>query len=129
MKIILYDGDCGFCNRCIRFLWKRDQDGQLHYTSIQSATGGEILKRHGIDPPELDTMFFVDGGDLYSRSEAALRALSLLPGHSQVKNLLRIPKGTRDLLYKLVAKYRLQLGRNSSVCELPPTEVRARFLD
>ena len=36
VPIVLYDGDCGFCNRSVAFVVKRDKTKTIHFAAIQS---------------------------------------------------------------------------------------------
>lgn len=129
MKVILYDGECGFCAASIRFVWKRDRAAQFHFASIQSEAGARILREHGVDHPKLDTFYFLDDDTLFERSGAALRACGHLPRYRFPARLgLLVPRPLRDWCYDLVARNRHRILRKDQ-CELPPPEVRARFLD
>lgn len=129
MKVILYDGECGLCAASLRFVWKRDRAGVFHFATLQSEKGQELLKDHGKDPEYRDSMILLDGDMIYDRSEAALRIARELPRFGALAGLARlVPRFFRDLIYNAIARRRHRLGRSDS-CELPPPEVRARFLD
>lgn len=129
MKVVLYDGECGFCNAAIQFVWKRDRDGLISYAAIQSKAGRELLREKGIAEPLLDTMYYLDGDKLHERSEAALRVGQELPRYQLLASLgLLVPRPIRNWVYDRVASNRSKLMK-ASACESPPEEVRARFLD
>src|SRR4029077_2192992 len=69
--ILLYDGVCGLCNRLVQFSLKRDARRCLHFASLQSDFAARILKRHALDPRDLDTVYFVED---YGRPEERLSA-------------------------------------------------------
>ena len=54
--IVLFDGVCNFCNRSVNFVIKRDKRRYFRFAPLQTAKGGEIARRHGIDPELLDTL-------------------------------------------------------------------------
>lgn len=129
MKVILYDGECGFCASSVRFVWKRDREGIFHFAPIQSERGAALLRDHGVPDPKLDTFYLLDGDRLDDRSEAALRVCRQLPRYRLLANLgLLVPRFLRDRVYDFIAKNRRRLSRHAT-CELPPPEVRNRFLD
>jgi predicted DCC family thiol-disulfide oxidoreductase YuxK len=33
--ILLYDGDCGFCNKSIQFFLSREKNNQMHFDALQ----------------------------------------------------------------------------------------------
>ncbi len=47
-SILIYDGLCGFCNRTVRWLLKRDKANQFRFAPQQSRWAEETLLRHGI---------------------------------------------------------------------------------
>jgi predicted DCC family thiol-disulfide oxidoreductase YuxK len=133
--IILYDGVCGLCNRLNRFVLARDPTGRFRFAALQSPLAGEILGRHGRDPPDLDTLYHVlaptrPDERLLTKSDAVLWILRELGGAWRVTGALRVvPKGVRDLGYDIVARARYRLFGRYASCPLPDPRHRARFLD
>ena len=134
--ILLYDGVCGLCNRLVQFSLKRDADQRLRFASLQSNFAGEMLQRHGFDPRDLDTVYFVDNCGrpderLGSRSDAVISLLRLIGGSWTVAAaLLRIiPKSIRDWGYGIIARNRYRIFGKSDSCPLPAAKYRDRFLD
>jgi len=77
--IILYDGVCGLCNSLVQFLLKHDEGGRLRFASLQSDFAEKVLRRHGFDAKDLDTLHVVENYDqpnerVLQRSDAILRA-------------------------------------------------------
>src|SRR6266542_3979875 len=70
--IILFDGVCNFCNRSVNFVIKHDRRGYFRFAPLQTAKGGEIARRHGIDPEQLDTFVLVENSLANRRSPPAL---------------------------------------------------------
>ena len=129
MMVILYDGECSFCSATIQFILKRDRQGIFHFASIQSKAGRRLLRDHGVDEPDLDTMFLLEDGHLSERSTAALRIGTRLPRYGLLAALgLWVPRFLRDWCYRLVARNRDWL-RDRESCLLPTEEQRARFHD
>ncbi len=129
MKVILYDGECGFCAASIRFVWKRDRAGLFHFAAIQSPKGRSLLREHGVEQPRLDTFYLLDGERLHERSEAGLRVCRELPRFRIVASLgLLVPRFIRDRVYNVIARNRHRIETGDQ-CEIPPEEVRKRFID
>ncbi|HKG61170.1 MAG TPA: thiol-disulfide oxidoreductase DCC family protein [Pyrinomonadaceae bacterium] len=134
--IILYDGVCGLCNRLIQFLLKHDKEGRLRFASLQSEFAEKVLGRHGCDPKDLDTVHVVENYDqaderVLQRSDAILRAGRELGGFwgaaSSVAKV--VPRGLRDVVYRLVATNRYRVFGKYDSCMLPDPKQRSRFLD
>ncbi len=136
--ILLYDGDCGFCARSVRFVLSREgRDRSLRFATLQGSVGAAARQAR----PELariDSVLWIepgaDGGiaRVLVRSDAALRTLAYLGGGWRVLAALGrlAPRGLRDAVYDLIARHRLRLaGRADPSCLLPTPEQRARFVD
>ena len=134
--IILYDGVCGLCNRLVQFLLKHDREGRLRFASLQSDFAAKVLGRHGIDPKDLDTVHVIVNYDqpderVLQRSDAILRAGRELGGFWGASSSIArvVPRGLRDVVYKLVATNRYRMFGKYDTCMLPDPSQRSRFLD
>lgn len=132
--VLVYDGDCGFCDRSIRRVLARDSNGALHFAARDSNYGRALLARH----PKLvdvDSLLWVEpefGGreEIFTRFDAVMRTARYLGGMSRLLELARIiPAPLRDAGYRLVARHRHRLGHQDAACRIPTETERARFLD
>jgi predicted DCC family thiol-disulfide oxidoreductase YuxK len=133
--VLLYDGQCGFCNKSVQHILKHDKRKTMMFAALQSDYGMSIMTRH----PELkgvDSLVFVEPLEfayleqVFVRSDAALRVAEYLgwPWKLALAAYI-IPRRLRDYLYDQFAKRRYRwFGRYDS-CLLPAPEVRNRFLD
>jgi predicted DCC family thiol-disulfide oxidoreductase YuxK len=138
--IMLYDGVCGLCNRMVQFVLKRDWDGIFHFAALQSQVAESILKLHGKNAADLNTVYVVlnfdpadpekSSGEILERSNAVLYMMRRLGGFWAVSgNLLRmIPRNVRDWGYSIVARIRYRVFGKYDTCTVPNAETRARFL-
>lgn len=128
--ILLFDGDCGFCSRSVRFAFRRDPAARLRYCALGSARGRALLREHGLPEETRDTMVLIDARGAHVRSTGALRAGILLraPWRSLARVGLLVPRPLRDALYDAVARNRHRLFHGRS-CELPEPELRQRMLE
>ncbi|MEK6282750.1 MAG: DCC1-like thiol-disulfide oxidoreductase family protein [Acidobacteriota bacterium] len=133
--IVLYDGVCGLCNGLNQFLLKRDTHDRLRFASLQSNFSNVVLKRHGADPEDLDTVYVVldydrQGERLLARSDAILYLVGELGWIWRLGKLGRfIPKRVRDAMYNLVANNRYRLFGKYESCIMPEPRHRGKFLD
>jgi len=134
--ILFYDGVCGLCNSLVQFLLKHDKKGRLRFASLQSEFAGKVLRRHGFDPKDLDTLHVVEnyeqpGERLLQRSDAVLRAWRELGGFwSFLASTAKIvPRPLRDVTYRFVAQNRYRVFGKYETCMLPDPNQRSRFLD
>ncbi len=125
--LVFFDGDCGLCDRFVRFLVARDRRERLHFAPLQGDAARHLI------PPETaestDSVILLDEDGLHVRSEAALRAIAQLGGVWRLGGALRaVPRGLRDAVYDLVARNRYRWFGGARVCPLPGRSERGRFL-
>jgi predicted DCC family thiol-disulfide oxidoreductase YuxK len=116
--LILFDGDCAFCNGWVRWIMKRDANKRFRFAPLGSPEGQGSLAKHQL-PFTTESMVLLMQGQAFTRSDAAWRMLQLLPRFGFLSVLLRcVPRPLRNWGYDLVAKNRHRLG-GKEVCELP----------
>lgn len=127
--VLLYDGECGLCDRGVRFVYRRDPGGRFRFASLQSDRGRAILREHGLPEDAMDTMVLVEGGRAYVRSAAVLRvARGLRAAWPALYAFIVVPRKVRDAAYSFVARRRHRVA-GGVACEVPPAGLRARMLD
>lgn len=132
---LFFDGVCNLCDGFVQFVADHDPAGRVRFGAIQRhkdrlvyygagayAEGGEHA---------LTTVVLVQNGTVYTRSEAALRAVALLtpPWKYAAGVAYLIPGPLRDVGYKLVAKYRYRVFGESPTCRAPDPRFEQRFID
>lgn len=126
--IILFDGDCNFCNKSVNFIIDRDRAGNFYFAQQKSPLGKELRKKFAIRPEE-DSLILIEDGRSYTQSTAALRICKKLDGLWKILFLLLVlPRPIRDLIYRGFANNRYKwFGRQTS-CKLYPPSIQKRFL-
>ena len=133
--IVLYDGVCGLCNGAVQFLLKRDRGDRLRFASLQSDFAATLLKRHGVNHNDLDTVYVVlnrgEGNEaLLARSDAFLRLAKEIGGVWSIAGMGRIiPRPIRNWLYDLVARHRYQVFGKYESCMLPNPRHKHKFIE
>jgi len=130
--ILFFDGDCGLCNRSVRFLIRKDKRKHLYFAPLQGVAAQAILpEKYRLT---LDTIVYqrvAKNGQttLHFRSDAAL--LALIDTRSLWRFLARtalcLPRNLRDGVYDSIATRR-QTSLKSATCHIPSAEVQARIL-
>ena len=134
--MLLYDGECGLCNRVVRMLLRLDRRGRLSFAPLQGGPAQEFLRSHNLPARDFDSLVFVP--DWASRGQpgyllrtegirAALRlcgaAGCLLSGA-----LGLLPTACRDAGYRLVARWRYRVFGAWTPRPLARPEWRRRFV-
>jgi predicted DCC family thiol-disulfide oxidoreductase YuxK len=127
--ILLFDGECGFCNKSVQFFLKRDRDKKMRFVSLQSEKGKLIRKYFEIND-NIDSLILIRNYNAYIQSCAALRLSLYMKGLWPIMTIfLIIPPFIRNAVYALIARNRMKLFGKVENCELIASEDRARFLD
>jgi predicted DCC family thiol-disulfide oxidoreductase YuxK len=132
--LLLYDGECGLCDRAVQFLLPRDRGRVLTFAPLQGSTAAALRSRLAV-PRELDSLLLVlDAGSpgerLLTRSSAVLGSLDVIGGIWRLLSWLRlVPRPVRDAVYVFVAKRRAIWFGRLPACRVPTPAERDRFLD
>ena len=128
-RIVLFDGECNFCDSSVQFIIKRDPAAHFLFTSLQSEKGIELAKQYAI-PKEVDSLVLIENGKAFTKSSAALRIAKKLDGLWHLLFLfILVPRKIRDGVYDYVAKNRYDgLAKKKMACMLPPPDIRKRFI-
>lgn len=128
-RIILFDGDCNFCDANVQFIIKRDPVAHFSFASLQSDIGQKLVKEYRI-PTNVDSLVLIDKNKAYIKSTAALHIAKRLDGLWHLLFLfILIPRPIRDSVYEWIARNRYEwFGKKDDACALPTPEIRKRFL-
>ncbi len=134
--IILYDGVCGFCDRFVGMVLRKDKWDRLRFASLQSLVGREMLKKHGLSQSSLDTIYLVvnpgaENEKLLGKSDALIGILKILGGFWTLEAAaLRVaPRALRDRLYEGFAQNRYRFFGRYDTCVIPHSRYQKKFLD
>jgi len=130
-ELVFYDGGCGLCHATVRFLLRRDTEGDLF---AFAPLGGEAFSAHV--PPSAaaavpdSILVLTRTGSMLTRSTAVLHLLERLGGFWAVaaSSARSVPRPLRDACYRLVARIRNRLfAKPEGVCPRVPEHLRSRF--
>jgi predicted DCC family thiol-disulfide oxidoreductase YuxK len=137
--LVVYDGECGFCNHSIRWLLRRDGKDRLRFAPSTDSAVAELLAGHGAqpfgkDPGRETVMVFRNIGtpleELLVRSNAILACLRVLPQPWRMLGaMLRlIPRPLREAGYRFIARERYRIWGRYETCPIPTPEESRHFL-
>lgn len=127
--ILLFDGECGFCNKTIQFFLKNEKENKImHFAPLESDVGKALRDYFEIDP-KIDSIILIKGHSAYIKSCAALRLAPYMRGLWPITiGFVVIPPFLRNIVYDFIAKRRKKIFGRVESCELLANEDRARFL-
>ncbi len=132
--ILVFDGVCGLCHRAVQFVLRHDRERRFRFAPLQSEFAAELLRRHGRDARDLDTMYLVvEPGtpreQLFSKSDGVLGTLKVLGRDRFLAGLAsRLPRRWRDRAYDVVARHRYRWFGRYDQCTIPGPELDGRFI-
>lgn len=132
--VLLYDGECGLCNRLVRRLLAFDREGKLRFAPLQGPSAQAYLSAHGLPTVDFSTLVLVPDWPANTaapllRTDGVIAALRAV-GRTGFAGMLAVfPRFLRDAGYKFVASVRYAIFGPWRTCPLPRPEWAARFLD
>jgi predicted DCC family thiol-disulfide oxidoreductase YuxK len=127
--VLLFDGECGFCNKSVQFFLKHEKNQAMHFAPLQSEAGEELRTYFEIDP-KIDSIILIRDYGAYIKSCAALRLTLYMKGLWPLMAVfLIIPPFLRNPVYDLIAKRRMKIFGKVESCSLISLEDKVRFLD
>lgn len=133
LRIVFYDGECGFCQFSVQTIISLDSDARISFAPLQGETAKKVLPEELRRDAALQTMVYAEEQHnasyvLHTESTAVLAVLSELGGLWWCLSWLRIiPSALRDPVYRVVAKNRGKLASRVS-CRVLSEEEQSRFL-
>lgn len=127
-SIVLFDGECNFCNSSVNFIIRHDKKDQFRFAAIQSETGKSLIKKYHISEA-IDSIILIEKDKIYLRSTAVLRISKHLNGiYPLLYVFIVVPSFLRDLLYDIIAKNRRKWFRKKETCLIMSEEKKAKFI-
>ncbi len=127
--LLLYDGECGLCDRAVQFTIRHNGRENVRFATLQSERGRQILADAGLPTDYRDSLVLVDEAGVHVKSKATVRlARHLDRPYRWLGGVGVIPRPLRDLGYDFIAKRRFRWFGHADACRLPTPSERARFL-
>lgn len=132
--ILLFDGECGFCNKTIQFFLRNEKNysggsgKKMHFVPLQSEVGKALRNYFEIDE-KIDSIILIKDHSAYIKSCAALRLTPYMKGAwPLMMTFVVIPPFLRNLVYDFIAKRRKRLFGRVESCALLTDVDKSRFL-
>ena len=126
--MLVYDGECGFCNRSVQFILRHERRRDLLFVARGTELGRRLRRSYGMEAVE--SMLWIEGDRVFAQSDSVIKTAEYLGGWwsrlARVASLF--PASLLNLMYKVIARSRRKLMRASANCVVPTPEQRSRFL-
>ena len=126
-NIILYDGNCGFCNYWIQWILEKDKKNQFLFSSLQSSFSLNFLNENGLPTLDFDSIIFISNGTVFKKMFAIIEIGKMIGKYSKLLFLLRVlPNPILNFIYDSIARNRYRIMRQQ--CLLPTPNQRNKFI-
>ncbi len=127
--VIVFDAECILCSANAQLVLRHDRSRQFRLASMQGEKGANLLRAHGVDPLDPDTLIVVEGDRVLRDSDAVLYIYRRLAWPWRVLGLFGIvPRALRDRTYRWVARNRYRWFGKRESCWVPAAADRDRML-
>jgi predicted DCC family thiol-disulfide oxidoreductase YuxK len=127
--VVIFDGECVFCNRWVDILLRFDRHDVFRFAARQTESGASFVRRAGLPEGGVGSIVLLEEGVVRLRSDAVLRMLELLGFPFSLAVVFRlIPGAPRDAMYDWFARNRLKWFGRRIACRLPSEAERHRFV-
>lgn len=119
--ILLYDGNCVLCNWAVKFLIRHERAPVFRFAPLESDIG-QKYRSSKEDYKNIDSIFVItaDRQAVLVRTEALMYISLYMNWPWRGFRILGIlPKGFRDMLYDLIARYRYKIWGEYEHCMIP----------
>lgn len=130
--VLFFDGDCGFCSKSVRQVYRLDAKGAVEFAPLQ----GKLAKELGLEKfadKEGGTMVIIreSDGQRFFKGDAWILLGKTLGGiWAILAGIFSIfPKALRNFVYDLVARNRYLLAGKGNACGMPEEGLRKRMRD
>ena len=130
LKILFFDGTCGFCNYSVNLISQLDNDKLIYFAPLQGKTAKDKLPAKLIDQNNLSSVVYYKESKLFTHSQAIRELLNDIGGVSRFFSwiIYLFPKTFADYIYRIIAKYRYLIIKNP-ICNIPTADERKKLLE
>lgn len=127
-SVIIYDGECGFCNKFIILIAKNDTNSVFLFTPNNSSFAKSIFEKKNINPKFAEeTIFLYTEEDLYTKGEAIKEIFKKIHKYRYLYLVLQLLNShIIDWGYSMFSKIRKKIQPNQ--CEIPSKEIIEKFI-
>ena len=106
--LVVFDSDCPFCSKQVRFIEKHNKNQKFLYVPRSSEAGKKIRQEAQLE--NLESLLLVNKTTIYTESDAVIHLFSQLPfPYFFISYGKVVPLFIRNLIYRFIAKYRQKI--------------------
>ncbi|MDI9356238.1 MAG: DUF393 domain-containing protein [Chitinophagaceae bacterium] len=125
---VIFDGECGFCNKTALFLAITDTNNIFTLVSNTSVLGTKIVQEMNLYTLPQYTIVLIKNDTYWIKSQAIEIILSQLPRYKCLSYILHIiPSFISNFCYDTIALIRKKLFKNTK-CSIPDTKIQEKII-
>jgi predicted DCC family thiol-disulfide oxidoreductase YuxK len=125
--MLVYDGDCGFCHRAVRFILAHERRSDLLFVPRNSPLGLSLREQYKLQ--NVESLLWIEDDHAYIEWEAVAHTAAYVGGiyarMAAVAGLL--PSALLNAMYRLIARIRKRLAGPPRNCLLLTPAQQLRF--
>jgi len=127
--MLVFDGECAFCNRIVRFVLAHERRDDLLFVPRDSVLG--LALREGYELQRVESLLWIEGERALIEWDAVARTAAYVGGlYAWLASALgRLPRPLLTWGYRVVATLRKRLGGCPGQCLLLSAAQQQRFLE
>lgn len=127
-QIIIFDGECGFCNKAVLFIAKKDIENKFLLVSNLSKRGQETLNSLGLDKVANKTLILIKDNKHFVKGKAIKKIAKEIRISMILLFVLRIiPNQLLNFGYSIFSRIRKKIARNNH-CQIPSNDILNKFI-
>jgi predicted DCC family thiol-disulfide oxidoreductase YuxK len=127
-KYIIFDGNCGFCNKFLMKIAKKDKKDVFLFVSNISDLGLNLLIKYKIIGLEKSTIILIENHNIYIKSSAIKKILLNLQYYNILGKLMFLfPEKISNYIYDIISINRAKILQNSD-CKIPSSKIKRKFI-
>jgi predicted DCC family thiol-disulfide oxidoreductase YuxK len=126
--MLVFDGDCAFCNRAVRFVLAHERRTDLRFVPRDSELGRRLRRQYSLE--RVESLLWIEDRHAFIESDAVAHTAAYVGGiYAWLAAALRfIPRPLRNAAYRIFAKVRKRLAFHTRQCMLLTAAQQQRFL-
>ena len=117
IAIVLYDGDCNFCNKWVSFTKSKLQNNEISFIPFNSIKGIKTIDKFQLK--NQNSLTYIKDDIVFFKSRAVLKIYKQLQFPYNLIHFTKItPTFLIDFGYDFIAKKRLKLNSNKQFCNV-----------